>query len=124
MNYRFAILGFIILNIPVNGFVLHDGRWNLSRPSNNKQSISNNQLQSSSCSKYKYNNIGGTLIILNNRRKWDDEIEENSLRRAQSNRSSGGGSGIGETAAGAVLGGLLLGPFGRYSNNEFTSFLF
>lgn len=37
--------------------------------------------------------------------QWDQEIEENSRRKAT-------GSGMGETAAGAVLGGLLLGPFG------------
>jgi hypothetical protein len=37
-------------------------------------------------------------------KRWDQEIEENSRRKAQ--------GGMGETAAGAVLGGLLLGPFG------------
>jgi hypothetical protein len=50
-------------------------------------------------------------FVLSDRKRWDDEIEENSLRRAQSNTNSGG-SGIGEAAAGAVLGGLLGGPFG------------
>ena len=40
----------------------------------------------------------------------DREIEEKSRRRAS---QGAGGSGIGETAAGAVLGGLLLGPFGK-----------
>ena len=38
-------------------------------------------------------------------KRWDREIDENSRRKAQT-------GGMGETAAGAVLGGLLLGPFG------------
>lgn len=53
-----------------------------------------------------------SFIVLNNQRRWDDEIEQNSLRRAQRETNSGG-SGIGETASGAVLGGLLGGPFGK-----------
>lgn len=55
-------------------------------------------------------------FVLSERKRWDDEIEENSLRRAQSNTNSGG-SGIGEAAAGAVLGGLLGGPFGTYGSS-------
>lgn len=41
----------------------------------------------------------------------EDEIEENSRRRASQQKQQGA-AGIGETAAGAILGGLLLGPFG------------
>ena len=37
-------------------------------------------------------------------RRLQQEIDENSRRRAR--------GGTGETAAGAILGGLLLGPFG------------
>ena len=40
--------------------------------------------------------------------KWEQEIEENSRRKASQK-----GPGVGETAAGAILGGLLLGPFGK-----------
>lgn len=40
--------------------------------------------------------------------RWDQEIEENSRRRAQ-----GSGDGSGEFLAGAVLGGMIAGPFGR-----------
>lgn len=36
--------------------------------------------------------------------QWNREIDENSRRKAK--------GGMGETAAGAVLGGLMLGPFG------------
>jgi hypothetical protein len=45
-------------------------------------------------------------------RRLEDEIEENSRRRASRQQQQQGASGIGETAAGAILGGLLLGPFG------------
>ena len=40
-----------------------------------------------------------------------DEIEEAAQRRAFEDRARGGGTG--EIAAGAVLGGLLGGPFGE-----------
>jgi len=43
-----------------------------------------------------------------NNNDWDREIDEKSRQRA-----ARGGSGVGETAAGAILGGLLLGPFGK-----------
>ena len=46
------------------------------------------------------------LTIVNDQR-WNREIEENSRKKAQ-------GGGMGETVAGAVLGSLVLGPFGRY----------
>lgn len=39
-------------------------------------------------------------------RRLEDQIDENSRKRVQ--------GGVGETAAGAILGGLLLGPFGMY----------
>ena len=39
-----------------------------------------------------------------------DEIENAAQRRAYENRARG--EGVGETAAGAILGGLLCGPFG------------
>lgn len=39
--------------------------------------------------------------------RWNREIEENSRKKAQ-------GGGISETVAGAVLGSLILGPFGKY----------
>lgn len=42
--------------------------------------------------------------------KWEREIDENVMRRLQ--REPEKANGLGETAAGAVLGGLLLGPFG------------
>lgn len=41
----------------------------------------------------------------NNNNNWNNQLDETGRRKAQ--------SGIGETAAGAVLGGLLLGPFGE-----------
>ena len=47
--------------------------------------------------------------------KFNRDIEERSLRKAQ-------GEGAGEMAAGAILGGLVLGPFGTYSqDNPFPS---
>jgi hypothetical protein len=48
---------------------------------------------------------GFTTTVLNDS-KLDREIEENSRRKAQ-------GGGGGEVAAGAILGGLLGGPFGK-----------
>lgn len=45
-----------------------------------------------------------TLIVQDQR--LNREIDENSRRKAQ-------GGGMGETVAGAVLGGLILGPFGK-----------
>jgi hypothetical protein len=48
-----------------------------------------------------------TLIVKDQR--WNREIEENSRRKAQA-------GGMGETVAGAVLGGLVLGPFGKNNN--------
>jgi hypothetical protein len=44
-----------------------------------------------------------SIILLKNQR-WNQDMEEASRRKAQ--------GGMAETAAGAVLGGLLLGPFG------------
>jgi hypothetical protein len=49
------------------------------------------------------------------RQRWEDEIEENISNRAQ---KQGGGNGIVETAAGAVLGGLLGGPFGTQTTTN------
>ena len=45
------------------------------------------------------------LTVVNDQR-WNREIEESSRKKAQ-------GGGMGETVAGAVLGSLILGPFGR-----------
>ena len=42
--------------------------------------------------------------------EWEDLAEQRALEKRQRKGSSG--DGLGETAAGAVLGGLLLGPFG------------
>lgn len=53
-----------------------------------------------------------STILRSNNNRWDEDIEERSRRRAAQAGSGGGKSGIGETAAGAILGGLLLGPFG------------
>jgi hypothetical protein len=38
--------------------------------------------------------------------RWNREIDDNSRKKAQ-------GGGVGETVAGALLGSLVLGPFGR-----------
>jgi hypothetical protein len=51
-----------------------------------------------------------TTVRNSGRRRLEDEIDERSRRRAAS-----APPGIGETAAGAILGGLLLGPFGACS---------
>jgi hypothetical protein len=48
-------------------------------------------------------------LKLGNRSNWDRELEN---RASQRTKSGGGGNGAGETLAGAVLGGLLGGPFG------------
>jgi hypothetical protein len=48
------------------------------------------------------------LVVVNDQR-WNRDIEENSRRKAKS-------SGMGETLAGAVLGSLVLGPFGKWLN--------
>jgi len=45
-----------------------------------------------------------------------DEIESAAQRRAYQNRSKG--DGVGETAAGAILGGLLGGPFGALVRSD------
>jgi hypothetical protein len=50
------------------------------------------------------------LVNAGNNNDWDREIDEKVMRRLQ--REGGSSGGMGETAAGAVLGGLLLGPFG------------
>ncbi len=42
--------------------------------------------------------------------EWEDLAEQRAMEKRQ--RKGGSGDGLGETAAGAVLGGLLLGPFG------------
>ena len=47
------------------------------------------------------------LFSSNKSDKLNRDIEERSYRRAQ-------GEGAGEMAAGAILGGLVLGPFGKY----------
>lgn len=46
-----------------------------------------------------------SLNIVNDQR-WSREIEDNSRKKAQ-------GGGMGETVAGALLGSLVLGPFGK-----------
>lgn len=52
-----------------------------------------------------YSKQGKKSIVVYDQR-WNREIEENSRKKAQS-------GGMGETVAGAVLGSLVLGPFGR-----------
>jgi hypothetical protein len=52
-------------------------------------------------------------VHMKNPQKWDDEIDKSTIRRVQTGQSNVG-NGLGETAAGAVLGGLLLGPFGMF----------
>jgi hypothetical protein len=49
-------------------------------------------------------NCRKALIVKDQR--WNREIDENSRREAK-------GGGMSETVAGAVLGGLILGPFGK-----------
>jgi hypothetical protein len=53
--------------------------------------------------------VGNSIVVLhdNNNSKWERNVEEQTTRQLDSDKS-----GIGETLAGAVLGGLLLGPFG------------
>uniref|UniRef100_A0A7S2SGT9 Uncharacterized protein n=1 Tax=Eucampia antarctica TaxID=49252 RepID=A0A7S2SGT9_9STRA len=46
------------------------------------------------------------------RRRLDEEWDDLAERRALEGKSSKNNSGVGETAAGAIMGGLLLGPFG------------
>jgi hypothetical protein len=46
----------------------------------------------------------------NNNNDWDREIDEKVMRRLQREGKPTGG--MGETAAGAVLGGIFMGPFG------------
>jgi hypothetical protein len=50
------------------------------------------------------------LKAVGNNNDWDREIDEKVMRRLQREGKPTGG--MGETAAGAVLGGLLMGPFG------------
>jgi transcriptional regulator with XRE-family HTH domain len=45
------------------------------------------------------------LVVVQDQQRWNREIDEKSRRKAQ-------GDGMGETVAGAVLGSLVLGPFG------------
>lgn len=51
------------------------------------------------------NSVARPTTILQDRRQLDQEIDENSRRKAK--------AGGGEVAAGAVLGGLIFGPFGK-----------
>lgn len=48
----------------------------------------------------------------NDSNEWDRKIDENVQRRLLQQKPDTANMGMGETAAGAVLGGLLLGPFG------------
>jgi len=50
---------------------------------------------------------GGRIPTFLKSNRWDRDIDDNASRRRKA--KSGG---VGETAAGAILGGLLLGPFG------------
>ena len=52
----------------------------------------------------KYRNYQFLTIV--NDQKWNREIEDSSRKKVQ-------GGGMGETVAGALLGSLVLGPFGR-----------
>ena len=80
----FLVALFFHHGLPVNGFIGHSA------------SI----LQPAKYANYRF------LTIVNDQR-WNREIEDSSRKKAQ-------GGGMGETVAGAVLGSLVLGPFGRF----------
>jgi hypothetical protein len=56
--------------------------------------------------------IKTTTTQQNNNKRMGDEWEDLAERRALERGGSSSGGGVGETAAGAIMGGLLLGPFG------------
>jgi hypothetical protein len=57
-----------------------------------------------------------STVIVQAKQQWEREIDESSRRNAKD-------IGMGEIAAGAVLGGLVLGPFGAYQQQQSGVFL-
>jgi hypothetical protein len=52
--------------------------------------------------------------LQSSRDPWERDVERDIEQKSRRKVQQKGGGGVGETAAGAVLGGLLLGPFGTW----------
>lgn len=124
------IFSLLLFEDVVDGFVLSNNCYRHSIPTGTNEEVTVDSRRWRPLKDQKRQQHGrrhfdnNPIFILrsNQRKRWEDEIEEGALRRMRNTNNSvtskgDSTSGFGEIAAGAVLGGLLGGPFGKYEND-------